>query len=60
MPLLLSGPGTNRVTVIREDGAGEDYAFASDIMIKPGDDIRLSTANGGGWGKRRRSPFPVS
>jgi len=47
-------------TVIREDGAGEDYAFASDIMIKPGDDIRLSTANGGGWGKRRRSPFPVS
>ena len=45
--------GTNGVTVIRKNGARENHAFASDVVIAPGEKIRLSTANGGGWGRRQ-------
>lgn len=43
--------GTNGLTVIRVDGSGEDYAFASGVALAPGDEIVIRTANGGGWGE---------
>lgn len=43
------GGGTNGIAVIRA-GERTDYAFASGLVIEPGDEIRISTANGGGWG----------
>jgi N-methylhydantoinase B len=43
--------GTNTLQVIRKDGQCENYAFASGIPIEPGDEIRIQTANGGGWGR---------
>ncbi len=44
--------GTNGLTVIRGDGATEALAFASGVELSPGDEIRIITANGGGWGER--------
>ena len=29
----------------------EAYAFVSGVVIEPGDEILIGTANGGGWGK---------
>lgn len=43
--------GTNGIAVSRVDGSRTDYAFASGLVIEPGDEILISTANGGGWGK---------
>lgn len=43
------GGGTNGIAVIR-GGKRTDYAFASGLVIEPGDEIMISTANGGGWG----------
>lgn len=45
--------GTNGLTVIRGNGETLRIAFASGVVIDPGDHIVISTANGGGWGKRR-------
>lgn len=45
-----SGGGTNGLAVIKPGGARTDYAFASGVIIEPGDEILISTANGGGWG----------
>ena len=42
--------GTNGLTVFRSDGKREDYAFVSGLVIEPGDEILIRTANGGGWG----------
>lgn len=42
--------GTNGIAVSRVDGSRTDYAFASGLVIEPGDEILISTANGGGWG----------
>lgn len=44
--------GTNGLSVIRRDGDREDYSFASGVVIDPGDEIRITTANGGGWGRK--------
>lgn len=43
--------GTNALAVVHPDGRREDYAFASDIALGPGDEIDIRTANGGGWGR---------
>ena len=46
------GPGgTNSLSVVRADGTLEDYAFVSGLLLEPGDEIRITTANGGAWGK---------
>jgi N-methylhydantoinase B len=43
--------GTNGIAVSRVDGSRTGYAFASGLLIEPGDEILISTANGGGWGR---------
>ena len=43
--------GTNSLTVIRADGSSESSAFVSGLTLEPGDEIRIETANGGGWGE---------
>ena len=43
--------GNNRISVVREDGKRENYSFVSDLVVSPGDEILIETANGGGWGK---------
>jgi N-methylhydantoinase B len=43
--------GTNGLAVHRADGTSEDHAFVSGLVIEPGDEIRIETANGGGWGE---------
>ena len=43
--------GTNSLTVIRADGSRESSAFVSGLTLEPGDEIRIETANGGGWGE---------
>ncbi|MCY0154763.1 hydantoinase B/oxoprolinase family protein [Hoeflea alexandrii] len=54
--------GTNAIAVTRRDGSSESYAFVSGLVIEPGDEITISTANGGGWGKptggNGRNMFP--
>ncbi|MCZ4290968.1 hydantoinase B/oxoprolinase family protein [Hoeflea alexandrii] len=42
--------GTNAIAVRRGDGTSESYAFVSGLEVQPGDEIVISTANGGGWG----------
>lgn len=45
-------PGTtNRVEILRTDGSVERHAVASAVPVAPGDRIRITTAQGGGWGK---------
>ncbi|QKV18255.1 hydantoinase B/oxoprolinase family protein [Oricola thermophila] len=43
--------GRNVLSVCRRDGSQEDYAFVSGLVVDPGDEILIHTANGGGWGK---------
>lgn len=43
--------GTNGLSIQRGDGSLERHAFVSGLVIEPGDEIRIDTANGGGWGK---------
>lgn len=43
--------GTNGIEVIKQGGIKHSFAYASAIAIEPGDEIRVYTANGGGWGK---------
>ena len=45
-----SAGGTNGLTLIRRDGEILPISYASGVMIEPGDEIVISTANGGGWG----------
>ena len=45
---------TNALTVARENGERESHAFVSGLGVEPGDDILISTAAGGGWGKAER------
>lgn len=47
--------GTNAIAVERKDGSREAYAFISGLVVEPGDEIVISTANGGGWGKSSAS-----
>jgi N-methylhydantoinase B len=42
--------GTNGLAVARSNGLRETYAFVSGLVIEPGDEILIDTANGGGWG----------
>ncbi len=41
--------GTNGIAIVRRAGAREDYAFVSGLEVNHGDEIVVSTANGGGW-----------
>ncbi|MDW6022589.1 hydantoinase B/oxoprolinase family protein [Mesorhizobium sp. BAC0120] len=43
--------GTNGLSVIRRGGKREDHAFVSGLVVEPGDEVLIHTANGGGWGK---------
>jgi N-methylhydantoinase B len=43
--------GTNGLSVVRADGRREAYAFVSGLVVEPGDEILVRTANGGGWGE---------
>ncbi|MGO4837318.1 hydantoinase B/oxoprolinase family protein, partial [Rhizobiaceae sp. 2RAB30] len=43
--------GTNGLSVRRRDGKIERHAFVSGLVVEPGDEILIDTANGGGWGK---------
>ena len=47
-----SAGGTNGLTVIRRGGEILPIAYASGVMIEPGDEIVITAANGGGWGAR--------
>lgn len=44
--------GTNGLSVLRRDGTLERHAFVSGLVIEPGDEILINTANGGGWGRQ--------
>jgi N-methylhydantoinase B len=44
---------TNAIAVRRASGKEEAFAFASGVVIEPGDEILIHTANGGGWGNVR-------
>ena len=46
--------GTNGLAVARGNGQREPYAFVSGLVVEPGDEILIGTANGGGWGKPAR------
>lgn len=50
--------GTNGLSVKRQSGAVEDYSFVSGLLIEPGDEIVIQTANGGGWGPGSASSDP--
>ncbi len=43
--------GTNTLTIIRAGGDVESHSFVSGLVVEPGDEIVIHTANGGGWGK---------
>ena len=43
--------GTNGIAVHRSDGEVEAFSFVSDVKVEPGDEILISTADGGCWGK---------
>jgi N-methylhydantoinase B len=44
-------PGTtNRIEVFRTDGSHEVFSFVSGVRLRAGDVIRITTAQGGGWG----------
>ena len=45
-----SDGSTNGLSIHRSDGTRESHAFASGLVVEPGDEILISTANGGGWG----------
>ena len=42
---------TNGLSITRPDGTSQSHAFVSGLTVGPGDEIRIQTANGGGWGK---------
>ena len=42
--------GVNGVSVRRPDGRADRLTFASGVSLGPGDEIVITTANGGGWG----------
>lgn len=43
--------GTNGLAIVHPDGSREDHAYASSIRLRPGDEVLIHTANGGGWGR---------
>ena len=43
--------GCNRLGVIRARGSRETHAFASGVPLEPGDEVHVTTASGGGWGR---------
>ncbi|MFI5013944.1 MAG: hydantoinase B/oxoprolinase family protein [Hyphomicrobiales bacterium] len=44
-------PGTtNRIEIFRTDGSREVHAFVSGVRLQAGDIVRITTAQGGGWG----------
>jgi N-methylhydantoinase B len=45
-------PGTtNRVEIDRTDGRCETHALVSGLRLAPGEVVRITTAQGGGWGR---------
>jgi len=49
----LSGT-TNRIEVIRKNGATEVHAMASEVEVNTGDIVRVITANGAGYGDPKK------
>jgi N-methylhydantoinase B len=45
--------GVNAVAVRRAGGGVSHHAFASGIRLEPGDEVKITTANGGGWGAQQ-------
>ncbi|MEX0345869.1 MAG: hydantoinase B/oxoprolinase family protein, partial [Rhizobiaceae bacterium] len=43
--------GTNGISVVKAKDGRSDYSYVSGVVIEPGDEILIQTANGGGWGK---------
>ena len=41
--------GVNGLQILRSNGETSQIAFASGVVIEPGDEIVIKTANGGGW-----------
>ena len=46
-----SAGGQNQLTVRRADGSQESRPFVSGVQLSAGDEVHISTANGGGWGR---------
>jgi N-methylhydantoinase B len=44
--------GRNGIAVTRPRGEAKGYAFVSGLALEPGDTVTVTTANGGGWGRR--------
>ena len=44
----------NDVNIVREDGSEEHYSRIGHLKINPGDTVRFTTANGGGYGDPKR------
>ena len=47
----------NYIEVLRKCGAVERYGSASGLSLAPGDVVRITTGNGGGYGDPRRRPI---
>lgn len=63
-PWALDGGGegsANQIEVLRRDGRRETYAVVSGLVVDAGDVIRITTANGGGYGDpREREPRAIA
>lgn len=46
--------GRNSLSIRRADGQIEHFAFVSGLQLRPGDEVLIETANGGGWGAVER------
>ena len=44
--------GRNGIAVTRADGERSEHAFVSGVELREGDQVTITTANGGGWGRR--------
>jgi N-methylhydantoinase B len=50
----------NKIEVLRADGRHETHAVVSELVLNSGDVIRITTANGGGYGDpRERDPKAI-
>ncbi len=44
--------GRNGIAVTRANGERSEHAFVSGVELREGDQVTITTANGGGWGRR--------
>lgn len=45
--------GCNRLAGLRVDGSIETFSIGSGVPLAPGDRVSITTAGGGGWGRRQ-------